>query len=156
MNALQIHKLLTFDSHTKPVFKGVYPKNRLPRRLHLQPTDPPSAYVVNFDDSHLPGSHWVALFIDPKHGGEYFDSYGNPPIEECQRLLDLYPPGVYNLTCLQEKTLVCGQYCVLYLLLRSRGYSMHDIVERLNVPWNDGLVHQLVRSYFPHIPFRHK
>ena len=152
MDELQLQQLLTFDSYTKPVFRGVFPKNRLPWRTsssHFR-----SAYVINLDDSHLPGSHWVAMYLDLKHGGEYFDSYGQPPIEECQRLLDLCPQTTYNTTILQEDTLVCGQYCVIYLMLRCRGFTLESIVDHLQVPWNDGLVHSIVNTYFPHMPFR--
>ena len=44
MNTLEIDTLLKKHSHSKPVFKGVYARNRLPRLLNV-----PSALVVNTD-----------------------------------------------------------------------------------------------------------
>ncbi|KAJ8048841.1 hypothetical protein HOLleu_01315 [Holothuria leucospilota] len=53
----------------------VFPPDTL---RELQPNYPCSL-VINLDPSHLPGSHWVAVFISKEKHGEYFDSYGLPP-----------------------------------------------------------------------------
>jgi hypothetical protein len=54
--------------------KGVYARNRLPRRLNV-----PSALVENTDPDDRPGTHWVALYIDANSRGEYYDPTGRPP-----------------------------------------------------------------------------
>lgn len=153
MNELQIQHLLWQDPFTRPIVKKVCPRNRLPVHLSLKPHDPPVAYVVNLDPAHLPGSHWVALYLDPVNGGEYFDSYGSKPIPECSRLLQSCPRASYNSVMLQEDTLVCGQYCVVYLMLRCRGRSFDKIIQTLHHPNNDPLVHAFVHQFYPKLPF---
>ena len=95
------------------------------------------------------------LYLDPKTGAEYFDSYGLPPLNECRRLMDICPQGIFSGVVLQEDTLVCGQYCILFLLMRSRGRSFTDIVHTLRRPDNDGLAHSFVkRLFYRGLPFR--
>jgi hypothetical protein len=53
------YTLLKKHPHTRPVFKGVYARNRLPRLLSL-----PLALVGNTDPDHRMGQHWVAMYID--------------------------------------------------------------------------------------------
>jgi hypothetical protein len=59
MNTLEIDTLLKKHPHSRPVFKGVYARNRLPRILNV-----PSALVGNTDPGHRMGQHWVAIYID--------------------------------------------------------------------------------------------
>ncbi|KAJ8050089.1 hypothetical protein HOLleu_03153 [Holothuria leucospilota] len=75
MNANQIAHALLSDSLPKTSFQGVFASDPL---RELQPNYPCSL-VINLDPSHLPGSHWVAVFISKERHGEYFDSYGLPP-----------------------------------------------------------------------------
>jgi hypothetical protein len=66
MNTLEIDTLLKKHPHSRPVFKGVYARNRLPRLLNV-----PSALVGNTDPDHRMGQHWVAIYIDANSRGEY-------------------------------------------------------------------------------------
>ena len=59
---------------TRNAFKGVYARNKLPRRLNV-----PSALIGNTDPVDRPGTHWVALYIDANSRGEYYDPTGRPP-----------------------------------------------------------------------------
>ena len=61
MNTLEIDTLLKKHPHSRPVFKGVYARNRLPRLLNV-----PSALVGNTDPDHRMGQHWIAIYIDAK------------------------------------------------------------------------------------------
>jgi hypothetical protein len=74
MNTLEIDTLLKKHPHSRPVFKGVYARNRLPRLLNV-----PSALVGNTDPDHRMGQHWVAIYIDANSRGEYYDPTGTPP-----------------------------------------------------------------------------
>ena len=60
MDTLQIERILKNDFCTKKIFKGVYPKNRLPI------VEYPGSYVVNTNPSTAPGEHWVAVFFNNK------------------------------------------------------------------------------------------
>lgn len=152
MDTKQLRQLLSFDRFTKLYFRGACAKNQLPTRIPSR--HDPSIYIVNLDSSHLPGSHWIALYLDPKRGGEYFDSYGLKPIKECLYLLNQCPEIKYNNILLQDDTLVCGQYCVIFAMLRSRGYSFLDIIRAFDHPLNDAVVYNLIRAYFPSLPFK--
>ena len=154
MDERQIRHLLFHDPYTRPLVRGVCPRDHLPGRLTWHVGDPPQLYVVNWDPAYRPGSHWVALYLHPTQRGEYFDSYGLPPLPECQRLLNQCRQWTYNTRRLQEDTLVCGQYCVLFLMLRSRGRSFDQIIDALLRPDHDSLVHAFVQQYYPSLPFR--
>ena len=52
MNTLEIDTLLKKHPHSRPVFKGVYARNILPRQLNV-----PSALVGNTDPDHRMGHH---------------------------------------------------------------------------------------------------
>jgi hypothetical protein len=53
------------------VFQGVYSIDTLP--------ETPRLLVCNTDPSYKPGQHWVALYVDSRRRGEYFDSFGRKP-----------------------------------------------------------------------------
>ena len=74
MNTLEINTLLKKHPHSRPVFKGVYARNRLPRLLNV-----PSALVGNTDPDRRMGQHWVAIYIVANSKGEYYDPTGRPP-----------------------------------------------------------------------------
>jgi hypothetical protein len=74
MNTLEIDHVLRTHTSIRNVFKGMYARNRLPRRLNV-----PSALIGNTDPDDLPGTHWVALYIDANSRGEYYDPTGRPP-----------------------------------------------------------------------------
>ena len=51
------------------MFNGVYSRNNLPNKIKK------GAYVINLDEYENTGTHWVSLFVKPKHTA-YFDSFG--------------------------------------------------------------------------------
>ena len=150
MDTIQLKQILSFDPYTNSIIKDVCAKNELPVTVN---TAHPVAFVVNLDANHLPGSHWVAMYID-RLRGEYFDSMGQPPIPECQRLLNQCVSQVHSLEQLQDNTQVCGQFCIAFLLLRCRGHTFETVIQSLKSPLNDQLVYALVKPYFPNVPFR--
>ena len=75
MNELTIKRILESDARTRDSFRGVYSRNELPIRA---PTT--SLYVCNTDPNHKPGEHWVTIYINNDRRGEYFDSFGMPPL----------------------------------------------------------------------------
>ena len=70
--------LLKKHPHSRPVFNGIYARNRLHRLLNV-----PSALVGNTDPDpdHPMGQHWIAIYIDANSLGEYYDPTGRPPHE---------------------------------------------------------------------------
>ena len=48
-------------------FMGVFPSDKLPRFISR-----PALLVCNTDASHLPGLHWIAIFVDYDGRGEFY------------------------------------------------------------------------------------
>ncbi len=147
MDTAQITHLLQCDPYTQDVFAGVYPRDHLPCAIKHYPR----AYVCNTDPHTEDGEHWVAIYVDEYGRGEFFDSYGLPPLHRTflKFLNRNCSSWTFNEKQLQGLTSqVCGQYCVFYLLHRCRGLSMETIVHMFGTTFadNDVLVHDFVYS----------
>lgn len=139
MNTKEIYSAL---SHLED-FLGVFSSNQIPFV-----DKKPSAFVINTDPSDKPGKHWVAVYHKSNGEAEYFDSFGLPPLtpDILKHLEDNAFHWHYNPTILQHySSNTCGKYCILFLLLRSRGYSFCSIVNFFTkqLRSNDKLVHSL-------------
>ena len=112
------NKIRTILADT-PNFVGVYARDTLPYNIKKKPF----GLVVNTDESDKPGEHWIAFYFDSDGIGEYFDSYGLPPLyEEFYDYLNEYSSGghFHNKVTLQCTTCItCGHYCILFLLTRA-------------------------------------
>jgi hypothetical protein len=147
MNVVDIETILCNDAYVCPIFAGCFSSDALCDVT----VDYPSAYVWNYDPSHEPGTHWVAVFITEDGKGEYFDSYGLAPLisEFSTFLNDNTLSWRINGRTLQGPTShVCGHYCIFYLLHRCRGRSMDSIVAMFgdNTDKNDDSVERFVQS----------
>ena len=132
MNTKEIDTTLKTYPGTQHVFKGVYARNRLPRHLNV-----PSALVGNTDPDNLPGTHWVAIYIDANGRGEYYDPIGRPPfLEAYVNFMDKHCISwTHNTTRVQEEgSTVCGHHCIFYIVHRCLGHPMEDIVRNLGRP----------------------
>ena len=100
-----------------PNFGGVLGRDQLPDNVSL-----PIGMIVNTDKHYEAGAHWVAIYIDSNGIGEYFDSFGLPPLyEEMERFLINNTPNGYfynNITLQCLDCVTCGEYCVAYLICR--------------------------------------
>lgn len=106
-------------------FVGVYSRDRIPT-----PTVFPSFAIVNTDASSGPGEHWVALGFYKDHI-EYFDSFGLPPMH--LSFTNGYKKIQWNSVCIQEvKSLICGYYCILYVVLRAKRISFERILNHFS------------------------
>ena len=127
MNTIQIDRIL---QRTVPTFRGVYSRNRLPRRMK----EYPFSLVANTDPDNQNGQHWIAIHVDEHDVGEYYDPYGFPPIHQpFENFLNRRcREWTYNHVTVQHPaSTVCGQHCIVYLVLRSRGYEMYEITRML-------------------------
>ena len=121
MDTLQLIKLLKSDPATAAVFGGVLARDKLPLLTANK------CYICNTDISSKPGKHWIAIYIE-NNKGEYFDSYGLPPLKEFELFLsNNTSKWEFNDKQLQSfDSSVCGEYCVVYLMLRCRGVSLKN------------------------------
>jgi len=104
----------------KKWFRGTHPIDHIPVLKNKQGT------ILNYHNSDLPGSHWVALWKD-KNKYYYFDSYGVLPPSQ---VLDIIRnKGFTNIHRFQQYgTDLCGLYAVYVLNELSNGKSFADIV----------------------------
>ena len=106
-------------------FHGVFARDTLPL------TRKDGAYIINFDRSSEPGSHWVAVYIMNGHV-EYFDSSGQPPLH---REIELFLGQIYHYNSVHLQPVLskcCGQYCIYYLVQRHvTQRSSQDIISVL-------------------------
>lgn len=141
MNEIEIEQYMLNDKYISKYFRGVYSSDLIPTNL-----DKKGIYIINTDPSTLPGKHWVVLskLSSYTYTVDYFDSYGEKPINEVQTALN-----ISNLCCRYSiKRLqgshsdVCGDYCVFYAYFVSRGYTMAQFLELFtsNTTNNDMLI----------------
>ena len=125
MNSTELLKILQCDRYTNLLNPAVKPLNH----FLDEPLSSPSLTIVNLDSCDKPGSHWVAVYVPMNGRTEYFDSYANEPNKKFLfKLQQLKNEIIYSLIPVQGLSTVCGQYCLLFLLIRSRGFVFHDII----------------------------
>ena len=73
MNTLQIQKILEENTYVKPLFKGVFAIDQLPKCDD-------GAYVVNTAKSTHPGKHWVAVYATGIKSSISIVMVGNHPL----------------------------------------------------------------------------
>ena len=130
-----------------PMFDEVYPSDQLPRRRIAKPT----LLIANTDGSGKPGQHWVAIYVQGDGYGELFDSLASRPIRKPFKAFmnsQCRKRWITNEAQLQSAvSRFCAHYCVLYCILRSRGFDVERITrsfKRNDTGLNDVLVHGLV------------
>lgn len=148
MDGDSLERVLRADPHASKFFVGVFAADTLPHPLPRKP----ALLIANTDPRYRPGQHWVAIYVDAKGRGEYFDSYGLPPFVTWHRLFmrKACKSWKYNHVDLQAlNSTVCGQYCVVYLLFKAHGYTLSNFLARFtqNCDKNDVFVDQLFQRY---------
>jgi hypothetical protein len=145
----QISDALRSDPFVSPVFLGVFASDQLPTSISY-----PCAVVANTDSSDKPGEHWVAFYFDENGVGEYFDSYGLPPINSDLFLFLVNNAMGYKCNTIQLQGLgsdVCGHYCIAFLAKRCRGEPLHTTVAKLkgkNPGSKDAQIARMVNKQF--------
>lgn len=146
MNSAEIYHALKSDHCTSKRFRGVFARDEFHPSKELMP----GTFVVNTHDSDKPGEHWTAFYFNSLDDAEFFDSYGNEPetyfsFRRPRRLL-------INKLCVQSDfSSCCGQFCIYYLTLRSRGMDMKQIKGCFDTQlkqFNDAVVTKFVNKHF--------
>lgn len=124
MNSAELLRILCKDSFTVLLNPAVKPMNH----FLADELTKPSMNIINYDFCDKPGSHWVAVYTSIDGNIEYFDSYGRPPPLALTKKLNFYGDVSISSVLLQGLSAVCGQYCLIYLILRARNFSMEEIL----------------------------
>ena len=128
-------------------FVGTFACDVLPKKFKK-----PALFIANTDPSNKPGEHWVGLYINTDGSGEYFDSFGLPPLNAkiIKFLVNNCPNGfLYNprtLQCLE--CITCGHYCIVYVKLRSIGKTFCNFISLFttNTFKNEKIVKEIVNK----------
>lgn len=130
LNTRQIIDILRQDKSSFPNFLGVFPRDRIPLKIKY-----PSSFILNTDKSNQKGEHWLAIYYDKEGNADFFDSYGRHPSEfKLEMFLSkTAKKWDYNKKQLQSfQSRVCGYYCVLFIMYRSRGFKMKEFLEKFS------------------------
>jgi hypothetical protein len=132
MNTLEIDHVLKTHPSTRYVFKGVYARNKLPRRLNVH-----SALIGNTEPDDRPVTHGVALYIDANSRGEYYDPKGRPPLLRAYvNFMNKHCTSwtYYTIRDQEEGSTICEHHCIFYLIYRCAGKSLGDVTRTLRHP----------------------
>ena len=108
-------------------FLGVFCADEIP-----VPKSLPVGMILNLDKCSQDGSHWISLWINSNKTGEYFDSFGTPPmIKSIKSYIEMTCPlGIlYNKAPLQHPdSIACGRYAIFFIKHKILGYSFDYII----------------------------
>ena len=127
-------------------FRGVFSRDVLPSQI-----DEPEVGIMNLDSKIGPGTHWVCYRNVDKNVCEYFDSFGLIMPTELQKYLQTSGEKIiYSTDEIQERdSVLCGYWCLYYLLERQKGKSILDILHNTAFdPIDKSVNHKFITRYF--------
>ena len=130
---LPAHPLTNFEIQeyyqNEPRFNGVFSRDNLPNNIKNV------AYVINLDDYHDIGTHWVALYVNNKIV-TYFDSFGAEHIpKEIMKFIVRMSFGlgsrrkkiITNIYRIQAyDSIMCSYFCIGFINFMFNGKSLTD------------------------------
>ena len=130
-------------------FRGVFSRDNLPDKIKRLETG-----IINLDSHIGSGTHWVCYRNVDNHVCEYFDSFGLMMPNEVQSYLQTSGDKlVYSSDEIQERdSVLCGYWCLYYLLERQKGKSMLEVIHNANFsPTDQTVTHRFIIKYFKNI-----
>ena len=143
MNSDQITDILERAVAPRYKFLGVFARDKVPRVRSF-----PSCFVANTRDSDHRGEHWVAFIYHSPRSIEFFDSYALTPSDygfKIRASIMSHKPLHWF------SSIVCGQYCILFLYARSHGLTLSRFLGKFSASdshWNDEQVARIVHTQF--------
>ena len=130
------HPLTNFEIQeyyqSEPRFNGVFSRDNLPnnniRLKGLGSAVKNGAYVINLDEYHDIGTHWVALYVNNK-SVTYFDSFGVEHIpKEIMKFINRKKiiTNIYRIQAYDS--IICGYFCIGFNNFMFNGKSLTDSV----------------------------
>ena len=145
MNTIQLNKILEIDKFSKKVFIGTFPIDLLPEKIKY-----PCCMIINNQPSKEAGEHWIAVYFNKNRTCDFFDSFANSPkFYKLHNYMKRFCKGInFNKKKIQSnRSLYCGIYCVLFILFKSRGYSMKKFTNFFKNPIsNDKSIRKLIKK----------
>ena len=130
---LPAHPLTNFEIQeyyqNEPKFNGVFGRDNLPNNIKN------GAYVVNLDEYHDIGTHWIALYVNNKTT-IYFDSFGVEHIPK--KIMKFIARTSFGLGSPRKKiitniyriqaygSIMCGYFCLGFINFTFNGKNLTD------------------------------
>ena len=152
MDTKTLIDLMLDDNQIARFFRGVFPRNFLPRKLRKD-----SLYVINLSASNSKdnGSHWVLLStLEAPRYSSYICSMGKKPTHKnvLDSLFSLSDTVIYNDFKNQgDFATTCGLHVIFCAAMLSRGHSLLKIMTefyRNSTYINDRAVTEIITSCF--------
>ena len=123
---LPAHPLTNFEIQeyyqNKPRFNGVFSRDNLPNNNNIKN----GAYIINLDEYHNIGTHWVALYVNNKIA-IYFDSFGVEHIPKEIMKFIARKKIIANIYRIQAYgSIMCGYFCIGFINFMFNGKSLTD------------------------------
>ena len=120
------HPLINFEIkayyQNEPRFNGVFSRDNLPSINSIKN----GAYVINIDEYHDIGTHWVALCVYNKIV-TYFDSFGVEHISKEIMKFIARKKIITNIYIIQAyDSIMCGYLCIGFINFMFNGKSLTD------------------------------
>ena len=118
------HPLTNFEIQAyyqnEPRFNGVFSRDNLPNAIKN------GAYIINIDECHDIGTHWVALYANNKTV-TYFDSFGVEHIpKEIMKFIG-NKNIITNIFRIQAYySSMCSYFCIGFINFMFNGNSLRD------------------------------
>ena len=127
---LPAHPLTNFEIQeyyqNEPRFNGVFSRDNLPNNNNNNNNIKDGAYVINLDEYHDIGTHWVALYVNNKTV-TYFDSFGVEHIPREIMKFIARKKIVANIYRMQAyDSIMCGYFCIGFINFMFNGKSLKD------------------------------
>ena len=130
---LLAHPLTNFEIQeyyqNQPRFNGVFSRDNLPNNNNNNNNNnniKNGAYVINLDEYHDIGTHWVALYVNNKTI-TYFDSFGVKHIlKEIMKFIARKKiiTNIYRIQAYDP--VMCGYFCIGFINFMFNGKSLAD------------------------------
>ena len=109
------HPLTNFEIQeyyqNEPRFNGVSSRDNLPNSIKN------GAYVINLDEYHDIGTHWVALYVNNRIAKEIMKFIAREKI-----IANIYRIQAYN-------SIMCGYFCTGFINFMFNGKSLKDYTD---------------------------
>jgi hypothetical protein len=125
-------------------YRGTFMSDTLPKKIKSD-----ESCVINLDIDKNNGTHWVCVYNSPKNKHIYYiDPFGLPPSKRIHNYLKTSKKEcLYNNQQLQYiNSVLCGYYCVMFILELSKGEDIYDILSKFK--FNPIENEKIITKYF--------
>ena len=123
-------------------FRSIYSRDRLPDQIRKK-----ECGIINLDSIEGQGTHWVCYRNIDKLMVEYFDPFGLiMPHDVYHYLAKSGKKIVFSQDEIQNRdTVLCGYWCLYYLIERQQGKSILDVIHHENFDHDNS---DFIQDYF--------